>query len=62
MGRRKRNPDFMQMNLALSAGVPADLPREQRAELARTLAELLIQAWTEATVEQGGVDESETHS
>ena len=58
MARRRRNPDFVQMNLALSADAPANLPREQQAELALTLAELLIQAWTEAT--RGAIDESET--
>ena len=60
MARRKSNADFVQMNLALSADVPTHLPREQQMELALTLAELLIQAWTEAVAEQGGVDESET--
>ncbi|MDE3158597.1 MAG: hypothetical protein KGM92_07490 [Acidobacteriota bacterium] len=60
MARGKGNPDFVQMNLALSADMPAHLPHQQQTELALTLAELLIQAWTEAIVKQGGVDESET--
>jgi hypothetical protein len=60
MARRRRNPDFAQMNLTLSAEGPGHLPEEQQVELALTLAELLIQAWTEATEKEGGVDESET--
>ena len=60
MARRRRDPDFAQMNLTLSTDGPAHLPEEQQTELALTLAELLMQAWTEATERQGGVDESET--
>jgi hypothetical protein len=60
MARARRNPDFVQMNLTLSTEVAAQLPGEQQAELALTLAELLIQAWTETMKEQGGVDESKT--
>lgn len=60
MARRRRNLDFAQMNLTLSDEGPAHLPEEQQSDLALTLAELLIQAWTEATEKQGGVDESET--
>lgn len=60
MARGKRDPDFAQMNLTLSAEVTTPLPGEQQTELALILAELLIQAWTEAMEKQGGVDESET--
>ena len=57
MDRRKRNVDLLQMNLALPAEKSADLPREQRTELALALAELFIQAWTEALTEhQTGVE------
>ena len=63
MATRRRNPDFVQMNLVLSADTPVDLPSEQQAELALTLAELLIQAWTEVAAKQGGGgDESKVDS
>ena len=49
MAIKKRKIELLQMNLALPAEIPADLPREQETELALALAELLIQAWREAT-------------
>jgi hypothetical protein len=64
MSRRKRNVDLLQLNLALLAETPAELPCEQRAELALALAELFIQAWAGATTDhQTGVEnEPETNS
>ncbi len=58
MRTRKRNADLLQMNLALPADPSADLPRDQKTQLELALAELFIQAWTEATADRGpaGVD------
>jgi hypothetical protein len=50
------------MNLALPAEKSADLPREQRTELSLALAELFIQAWTEALTEQQTGVENELES
>jgi hypothetical protein len=64
MSTRKRKIELLQMNLALPAEIPADLPREQETELALALAELLIQAWKEATtnIQVGVQNEPETNS
>lgn len=64
MATRKRKIKLLQMNLALPVDIPADLPREQETELALALAELLIQAWREATTssQRGVQNEPEINS
>lgn len=57
MRTQRRNADLLQMNLALPADASADLPHDQKTELELALAELFIQAWTEATAcRDTGVD------
>lgn len=60
---RQTKPDAHQLNLALLAEAPMDLPQQQRTDLTAALAEMLLQAVIAPEAEIGSTeagDESET--